>query len=56
MCETQTCQSALVDICTMFLTCLNDLKQKGLISKAEYESHSMMKIKFLDMIRNSQVT
>jgi hypothetical protein len=55
MCETHSCQSALIDVCTEFLLYLEDLREKGLISKAEYENHSMMKIKFLNSIRESQV-
>jgi hypothetical protein len=50
MCEYQACQFALVDMCTEFLIYLNDMEQKGIISKAEYESYSMMKVRFLNEI------
>ncbi len=55
MCECQTCESALIDICTKFLVHLNYMKQKGLISQAEYDIHSKMKEKFLSEVTKARL-
>ncbi|HHT66064.1 MAG: hypothetical protein ACOX25_05715 [Caldicoprobacterales bacterium] len=49
--ESQILESALIDICEEFLEYLSELKHKGVISEAEYESHSMMKVKFLNEVK-----
>lgn len=49
--ENETYESALIDICEEFLEYLCDMKYKGIISQAEYESHSAMKVKFLNEIK-----
>ena len=51
MSDNEVCKTALVDICKEFLVYLRDMKRRGLISEAEYKSHSRMKIMFLDQMR-----
>jgi hypothetical protein len=53
--ESQILESALIDICEEFLEYLSELKHKGVISEAEYESHSMMKVKFLNEVKKGSV-
>lgn len=56
MFENQTCESALIDICTKFLLHLNEMKQKGLISNVEYEVHSRMKEEFLNQVTKARLS
>ncbi|MDD2503628.1 MAG: hypothetical protein PHG58_07235 [Clostridia bacterium] len=46
------CESALIEICRSFLKYLQDLKQNGRISEAEYEVHSRMKLMFIKEVEN----
>lgn len=48
MIKEKCCKSALAELCKEFLLHLQVMKKKGLISEAEYESHSLKKIQFLN--------